>query len=150
MVDQAHATVIARHVTAEHARRMEDTLATLAEDCMFEDRTLGLTLRGREGARRYYTMWWDAFANGVHVDDHRWTEDGGVVAEVRFQGVHSGPFLGIAPTGRQIDLPIVILVTGFRSGLMAGERIYWDVGTLLRQLDVSTIPDIETWSRAGV
>ena len=146
MVDQAHAAVIRRHVTAEHERRMEDTLATLAEDCVFEDRTLGLTLRGREGARRYYRMWWDAFSNGVHVDDHRWTEDGGVVAEVRFQGVHGGPFLGIAPTGRPVDLPIVILVSGFRDGLMAGERIYWDLATLLRQLDVSTLPDLSTAS----
>lgn len=140
MVDKAHAAVVARHVRAEHERRMEDTLATLAEDCVFEDRTLGLTLRGRDGARQYYALWWDAFANGVHVDDHRWTEDGGVVAEVRFQGVHQGQFLGIPPTGRTVDLPIVILVTGFHDGLMGGERIYWDLATLLRQLGVTSLP----------
>ncbi len=48
-------------------------------------------------------------------------------------------FLGIEPTGRQVDIPTAIVVT-FRDGLMAGERMYWDVTTLLRQLGVPSLP----------
>jgi steroid delta-isomerase-like uncharacterized protein len=141
MIDRAHQALMARHVTAESERRMEETLATLAENCVFEDVTLGRTFHGREGARGYYRMWWDAFGNSVQVDDSRWTVDGLVVAQARFQGVHDGPFLGIAPTGRPVDLPIWVQVTGFEDGLMAGERLYWDLATLLRQIGVSVLPE---------
>lgn len=142
MVEAANQALMARHVSAESARRMEDTLATLHEDCVFDDVTLGRTFHGREGARSYYRMWWDAFGNSVRVDDSHWTMDGLVVAQARFQGVHDGPFLGIAPTGRPVDLPIWVQVTGFRDGLMAGERLYWDFATLLRQLGVAMVPDL--------
>jgi hypothetical protein len=38
-----------------------------------------------------------------------------------------------------VDLPIAIFVS-FRNGLIAGERMYWDVITLLRQLGVPSLP----------
>jgi steroid delta-isomerase-like uncharacterized protein len=142
MIDPQHEAVLRRHVAAESARRLEETLATLAEDCLFDDRTLHRLFHGHEGATTYYRIWWDAFDNTVQVDEVRWTTDGGVLGEVRFQGVHRGHFLGIAPTGRAVDLPIVLLVTGFRGGRMAGERIYWDVGTLLSQLGVTSLDGV--------
>lgn len=124
---------------AENAHQMEETLATLTPDCLFEDMALGQVFQGHAGARDYYQTWWDAFSTTAHPEHAYFTDQDFAVAEVRFQGTHNGSFLGIPPTGRQVDIPTAIFVT-FRDGLMAGERMYWDVATLLRQLGVVALP----------
>lgn len=58
---------------------------------------------------------------------------------IPFQGTHTGSFLGVPPTGRQVDIPTAIFVT-FRDGLMAGERMYWDMTTLLHQFGEPVFP----------
>ena len=40
---------------------------------------------------------------------------------------------GVAPTGKPVVLPLVVVVQ-FRGGKLAGERIYWDQASLLVQL----------------
>jgi steroid delta-isomerase-like uncharacterized protein len=130
---------VQRHMEAENAHRMEETLATLTSDCLFEDMALGQIFQGHTGARDYYQTWWDAFSTTAHPERLYFADQGFAVAEVRFQGTHISSFLGIEPTGHQVDIPTAIVVT-FRDGLMAGERMYWDVATLLRQLGVSSLP----------
>ena len=125
--------VLQRHVSAETAFEMEATLATLTEDCLFEDVPSGQAYRGREAVRGYYDAWWNAFGN-VPAHSRRYVPDGDcLIVETRFVGRHKGPWQGIAPTGNAIDLPVAIFVS-FRDGLMAGERFYYDRGTLLAQI----------------
>lgn len=131
--------LLIRHLRAENAHELEATLATLTEDCVFDDRTLGQVFHGREGAGRYYRMWWDAFGQTVQSERRHIPAPDQCIVEVRFQGRHVGPFLGIAPTGKQIDLPIAIFID-LKDGLMSGERFYWDLATLLRQLGLERLP----------
>jgi hypothetical protein len=51
MPSEALAELLRRHLEAENARCMDDTLATLTEDCVFDDRALGRVFHGRDGAR---------------------------------------------------------------------------------------------------
>ncbi len=49
---------------------------------------------------------------------------------------------GIAPTGRKISVPLVVVV-GFKDGKVSHEHIYWDQATVLVQagfLDPSSLP----------
>jgi carboxymethylenebutenolidase len=49
---------------------------------------------------------------------------------------------GIAPTGRQVEVALVVVVR-FRDGKVAHEHIYWDQATVLAQLgliDPSGLP----------
>ena len=46
---------------------------------------------------------------------------------------HVGPFLGIAPTGREVEFRFAVFVT-FRDGLIAGEKFYYDLAGILRQI----------------
>lgn len=129
-------SLIRRHVEAENGHRLEETLATLHPDCVFEDVPLGRTFHGHAGASEYYRMWWEGLGLVVtpEAGDRRmWTDDGLYVAETRFTGVHVGPFLGVAPTGSRIEFRFAVFVP-FRDGLMAGERFYYDLDGLLRQL----------------
>jgi carboxymethylenebutenolidase len=49
---------------------------------------------------------------------------------------------GVAPTGRSVELPVVV-VAGFEGDKVASERIYWDQASLLVQiglLDPESLP----------
>ena len=49
---------------------------------------------------------------------------------------------GIAPTGKRVEIPLVVIV-GFRDGKLAHEHIYWDQASVLVQLgllNASTLP----------
>ena len=131
--------LVATHLAAENEHRLEDTLATLHEECLFEDRALGQVFHGRKGAGEYYTTWWSAFDVVVKGEKRHWTSEPVLIAETRYQGTHIGEFLGIPATGRPIDFSLAVIIT-FRDGLMAGERFYYDLATLLRQMGVNEIP----------
>jgi len=135
-MDKTLETVVNRHLAAENAHRMEETLAELHPDCVFEDLPLGKTYRGRAGAEAYYRFWWDAFDLEVKGERRHWSEDGAfMIAQTRYQGIHRGRFLHYEPTGKPIILPLAVVIQ-FRDGLMAGERFYYDLATLLRQIGV--------------
>jgi steroid delta-isomerase-like uncharacterized protein len=134
--------LVRRHLAAENAHDLAGTLATLHEDCVFEDVATFQVFRGRRGAEAYYRQWWDAF--GVTVERapggaRYWTEDGTYIAEAQYRGRHRGPFFGVAPTGREIEFRFVVIL-GFRDGLMAGERFYYDLARLLRQIGAEKLP----------
>ena len=141
MLSPENQEVLRRHLEAENNLRMEETLATLTEACLFEDRALGTVYHGREGAREYYRLWWDALGVRVVGGTRHVTTDGKLISEAVYRGLHRGTFLGIPPTGRAIELQFVVLVS-FRDGLMAGERFYYDLTGLLRQLGVTTLPAV--------
>lgn len=126
-----------RHLAAENAHRLEETLVTLTEDCVFEDVALQKTFHGHAGAADYYRMWWSAFAIQVQLKGgtRHWIGDDLFVSETSYAGTHVGEFLGIAATGRPIQFRFVVFVT-FRDGLFAGERFYYDLSTLARQIGV--------------
>lgn len=124
---------LAKHMAAEAAFDMEGTLATIHPDALFEDQPIGLVLRGREACARHYRLWWDAF--GIHTDQGtlHWVNDDLLIGESHFTGTHEGPFLGIEPTGKTIRFPFTVIVT-FRDGMLNGEKFYYDLNEILRQL----------------
>jgi steroid delta-isomerase-like uncharacterized protein len=129
----ANAAVLRQHVAAETAFDMEGTLATLTEDCVFEDVPMRETHLGHAAVRAYYREWWDAFAN-VPAGGRQYVPAADcLIVETRFVGTHRGSYRGIAASGRRIDLPVAIVVS-FRDGLMSGERFYYDRATLLAQI----------------
>lgn len=132
-------TLVNTHLAAENDHRLQDTLATLHEECIFEDRTLNQIFHGRKEAGEYYTYWWNTFDLIVKGEKRHWTTEGSMIAETHYQGTHIGEFLGIPPTGQPVDFPVAVIIT-FRDSLMAGERFYYDLATILRQLGVDQIP----------
>jgi hypothetical protein len=77
-----------------------------------------------------------AFDLEVKGEHRHWSEDDAfMIAQTRYEGVHRGQFLDYAPTDRPIRFPLAVVIP-FRDGLMAGERFYYDLATLLRQIGV--------------
>jgi steroid delta-isomerase-like uncharacterized protein len=128
--------LMSAHIEAENAHKMPEVLATLHEQCIFEDVATGQVFHGRAGADAYYRQWWGAFGLTFAregKDRGYWTEDGISIGEGHFHGRHIGNFLGIAATDRPVSFRFTVFVT-FRDGLMAGERFYYDLAGLLRQI----------------
>ena len=61
------------------------------------------------------------------------------VGEFRVRGTHTGELMGVAPTGRSIDV-VVCNVTEMKDGLVHTEREYFDAATMWSQLGVLEVP----------
>lgn len=125
--------LINKHLQAENRHDLEETLATLHPECVFEDIALGRTYNGHGGAAEYYRQWWGAFDLVVSSEQRHWSEQG-MIAEARFTGTHVGTYLDHPASGRKIDFRLVVII-GFRDGLMSGERFYYDRATFIRQIE---------------
>ena len=58
----------------------------------------------------------------------------GVVVEVTIGGTHLGPWRGLPATGQPLEFPLCAVYTFDADDKLAGERIYYDRGTVLGQL----------------
>lgn len=136
MISKEYSQLLARHLAAENSHKMEETLATLTSDCIFNDTALGKTFHGRQGAAEYYHAWWQAFDMTVHTEHRYYPSSTQVIVETHFKGKHVGDFFGLKATGHLIDLPIVVIID-LKDGLLAGERFYWDKAKLFQQIGLS-------------
>ena len=66
--------------------------------------------------------------------------DDAIVVEGTFRGTHKGPWRGLPATGRTVEFPMLV-VFRFEGQAMLGERIFFDLGTALRQLGVARDPN---------
>ena len=63
-----------------------------------------------------------------------------IVVEGSFRGTHEGTWRGLPATGRRVDFPMLV-VFPFDGDQMMGERIWFDLSTVLRQLGVARDPN---------
>ena len=59
--------------------------------------------------------------------------EAGVVEESVLTGTHTGDLFGLPPTGRPVRLPLIIIFP-MLAGEILGERMYFDLDGLRRQL----------------
>ena len=71
----------------------------------------------------------------IEVQRRHVTEDT-IVVEVIIRGTHLGAWRGLPATGRRVDFPLCGVYTFDSEDRLAGEKIYYDRGTVLRQLGV--------------
>jgi hypothetical protein len=63
------------------------------------------------------------------IDEEHYT-DAETVVEGRLCGRHTGEFLGIAPTGREVEMPFVAFYRFDDEGLLTSERVVMNLGSL--------------------
>ncbi len=67
------------------------------------------------------------------------TADDTAVVEFIARGTHQGDLMGIAPTGRKVEMP-VCTVLDIRNGKITAEREYMDMAHMMQQLGVAPAP----------
>lgn len=133
MSPEAMRSLFERHRDAEAARDYDGILATFVEDCFLEMQALGLRSEGRAAVRQAYEEgYFTAFPDLDPDDEGQAVGDDVMVVWGTLRGTSGGDWMGVPPTGRSFIVPFAN-VTPFRDGLMAGESIYFDLGTLCEQ-----------------
>jgi predicted ester cyclase len=88
---------------------------------------------GLEGLRDAVGLFLAAFPDLHWTTEEQIAEGDAVVSRFTWTGTHGGPFLGIAPTGRRVQVWGVVIDV-VRDGVFAESRIIMDTLGLLQQL----------------
>ena len=126
-----------RHAVAENARQLEDLVATLTEDCVYEIVPWKIFYRGKNEARRFYRDLWTALPDVKLTLLRQVIDEHCLVEESVVYGTHLGEWLGIPPSGHRVEFPLVIFFPVGDAGLFTGEKLYFDGTDLRRQLGVT-------------
>ena len=137
------------HVRYEFVtRNTEDTLATMVENAYVNHVPVLTGGTGHDQLREFYSK---RFIPQMPPDTEmipvsRTIGTDQVVDEMVVKFTHTirmdWMLPGIAPTGKQVEIPLVAVVQ-FRDGKLAHEHIYWDQASVLVQLgllDAGTLP----------
>jgi steroid delta-isomerase-like uncharacterized protein len=128
------------HRKAELVRDFDAILETFSEDCFLETVALNLRPEGKTAVRAAYEGMFTAFPDLQPDDQGMALGDEVVVVWGELRGTNEGDWLGVPPGGGSFVVPFTN-VAPFRDGLMAGEKIYFDLLTLCEQagLDAAEI-----------
>jgi carboxymethylenebutenolidase len=137
------------HVKYEFAtRNTEDTIATMVHDAYVNHIPVMTGGAGHDELREFYSQ---RFIPKMPPDTgmtpvSRTIGVDRVVDEMVFEFTHTMEMdwilPGIAPTGKHVRIPLVVIVH-FRDGKLAHEHIYWDQASVLAQvglIDTSKLP----------
>ncbi len=92
--------------------------------------------RGPGGARRFAEVFHLAFTDFRYEIEDVVAQGDLIAARWMVTGTHTGPFLGIAPTGKRVQVAGMSF-NRFREGKIVEGWIHWDAHGLLVQLGLS-------------
>jgi steroid delta-isomerase-like uncharacterized protein len=131
-VKKAREKIVREHMESENDHDYETTMGTF-EHPRYELIGTGEVFDGDADVREYFRMTRTAFPdqrNEVIAIHHA---DDGVFVEFDLLGTHTGALAGFAATGRAFRCRMVALFL-FDGDRIDCERVYFDSGTILRQL----------------
>ena len=136
-MSEENKTVVKRFVTEYQNGRDEDVMRELcAVDVVDHAAAPGLP-PGLDGVKVFHDAFHAAFS-GLHADIHQQVaEDDLVVTRKTFYGTHTGDFMGIPPTGREVEIGVIDILR-IRDGQITEHWNQLDQLGLLRQLGVLT------------
>lgn len=123
------------HMESENRHDWEATLATF-EHPHYELVPTGQVFDGRDEVMAYYTASRTAFPDQRNEITRLHHADDAVIVEFDLLGTHGGEFLGVAPTGKDFRTPMIAIFE-FVDDRIVCERVYFDSGSILRQLGIT-------------
>jgi steroid delta-isomerase-like uncharacterized protein len=128
--------LVEQHVRFENAHDLEGVLATFGNGARYDDEAWGEHHEGRDGVRLFYEQLMKALPDLVIDVLRRHVTDDAIILEVMISGTQLGAWRGLPATGRRVEIPLCGVYTFDGADRLAGEKIYYDRGTVLRQLGV--------------
>jgi steroid delta-isomerase-like uncharacterized protein len=124
------------HIRLENAHDLEGVLQTFGENAHYDDEPWGEHYEGHSGVRAFYEQMMTALPDLAIEVQHRHITEDAIILEVVIRGTQLGPWRGLPATGRRVELPLCAIYTFDANDRLMGEKIYYDRGTVLRQLGV--------------
>jgi steroid delta-isomerase-like uncharacterized protein len=139
--ESARIALVEQHIRLENAHDLEGVLRTFGETARYDDEAWGEHHRGLIGVRQFYEQLMKALPD-LEIDvQRRHVTDDAILVEVVIRGTHLGGWRGLPATGRRIEFPLCGVYTFDADDRLAGEKIYYDRGTVLRQLGIFHEPE---------
>ncbi|MFO7916609.1 MAG: ester cyclase [Anaerolineae bacterium] len=99
----------------------------------------GQELKDPEELKGFLSMYFNAFPDMHATVEDVIAEDDRVVSRATGRGTHEGELMGVAPTGKQIEV-MVICITRFEDGKIAEDWELVDLFGMMQQLGVISPP----------
>src|SRR5919108_6090923 len=130
--------LIREHMESENRHEFETTMKTF-DHPRYELIGTGDTYDGPEEVARYFEETRTAFPDQRNELIALHHADDAVIVEANLYGTHEGPFRGLPPTGRRFEMRFCAVFV-FDEDRLLCERVYFDSGTVLRQLGIARDP----------
>jgi steroid delta-isomerase-like uncharacterized protein len=131
---RAQLALVEEHVSCENAHDLRGVMATFGDRAWYDDEPWGEHHEGRDAVRGYYQDLLTSLPD-LHIGITRClAAEEGVALEVRISGTQLGSWRGLPPTGRPVRFPLCGIFSFDEGGRLAGERIYYDRGSVLHQV----------------
>ena len=109
----------------------------MAEDATFRDFSQDEPLRGREAIGAMLDMMYRTAFSEARAESRSLVADSErVVLEFTFHGVQTGDLIGIAPSGKRVEVPMCA-VYDVAGGAIRHGRLYYDAATMAKQLGLT-------------
>jgi len=130
----ARVAIVDEHIACENRHDLDAVMATFGREARYDDEPWADHRHGLDGVRSYYTELMRALPDLKIEVTQRHVASDSLIVEVIISGTHLGPWRGLPATGRPIEFPLCGVYTFDAADRLAGERIYYDRGTVLGQL----------------
>ena len=145
----ARVALVEQHIRLENQHDLEGVLGTFGEGASYDDEPWGEHYKGRDGVYQFYEQLMKALPDLEIVVQRQHVADDAALVEVIIRGTHLGAWRGLPATGRRVEFPLCGVYTFDDEDRLAGEKIYYDRATVLRQLGVFREPT-GFWGRIAV
>jgi steroid delta-isomerase-like uncharacterized protein len=137
----ARRAIVEEHVRLENEHDLDGIMRTFGAQARYDEEPWDDHHVGSGAVRAYYQGLLDAVPD-LRIDiRQRHAAETCVILEVVISGRHLGSWRGLPATGRRVQFPLCGVFTFDDNDRLAGERIYYDRATVLRQLGVFHEPD---------
>jgi steroid delta-isomerase-like uncharacterized protein len=132
----ARIATVEQHIRLENEHDLEGVLRTFGDIPRYDDEPWGEHYEGRSGVRLFYEQLMKALPDIEIEVQRRHVTDDAILVEVMIRRTHLGGWRGLLATGRRVEFPLCGVYTFNADDRLAGEKIYYDRATVLRQLGV--------------
>lgn len=146
----ARLRTVDQHIRCENSHDLEGVIRTFGNIARYDDEPWDAHYEGIEGVRSFYAQLMKALPD-LEIDvKRRHIAQDAVILKVVIRGTHLGTWRGLPATGRKIEFPLCGIYTFNPDGYLAGEKIYYDRGSVLKQIGLFREPQSATGQMAAV
>ncbi len=133
--------LVDEHIGYENRHDLDGIMTTFGTAARYDDEPWDTHYIGRDGIRTFYADLLRAMPD-LQIDvQRRHSGEATVVVEVVIRGRHLGSWRGLPASGRFVQFALCGIYTFDDEDRLAGEKIYYDRATILRQLGVFHEPE---------
>jgi steroid delta-isomerase-like uncharacterized protein len=132
----ARIAIVEQHIRLENEHNLDGVLRTFGDTARYDDEPWDEHYERRDGVRLFYEQLMKALPDLEIEVKHQHVADDAILVEVLIRGTHLCGWRGLPATGRRVEFPLCGVYTFDADDRLAGEKIYYDRGTVLKQVGV--------------